>query len=147
MKTNSNNTASGVTKKVTMKKVAINAKPVQITSEQEPEKDLAEPKRKVIKVIKGKKAVETSKEVKPAAKKAGEPKKGKIAKTTEPIEVKLKYKYPEDTGESLTRKKFRHDARAKEAEFKKLIAKAKDNPKEFKKLEKEYNDFRTATYK
>ena len=87
----------------------------------------------------------TKKETKKAASKATKaetPKKEKkeAKKASAPREVK--YIYPEGCNSSLEKKKFRADFRAKAKRFEADLAKAKEGTKEYKKISKEYQEYK-----
>lgn len=82
--------------------------------------------------------VETSK------KEEKETKKTKKVSST-PREVK--YTYPEGCNSSLEKKKFRADFRAKVKRFEADLSKAKEGTKEYKKVFKEYQEYKARYIK
>lgn len=76
-------------------------------------------------------------------------KKEKSAKVSkEPIEREVKYLYPDNMEDSMTRKKFRHDSRAKKQKLENDLSKIKDTKsKDYIAKEKELKAFLKATFK
>lgn len=74
-------------------------------------------------------------------------KKDKEVKTIQ-VEREVKYAYPEDIQDSMSRKKFRHECRAKKQRFENELGKIKDKKsKEYLAKEKEYKAFLSVTFK
>ena len=75
-------------------------------------------------------------------------KKEKKETKTIQVEREVKYAYPEDINDSMTRKKFRHECRAKKQRFENELGKIKDKKsKEYLAKEKEYKAFLSVTFK
>lgn len=89
---------------------------------------------------------ETKKEA-PKVTKTKTPQKEKkeVKKTSTPREVK--YTYPEGCNSSLEKKKFRADFRAKVKRFEADLSKAKEGTKEYKKISKEYQEYKAQYLK
>lgn len=92
----------------------------------------------------------TKKETKKEAPKVTETKtpqkeKKEAKKVSTPREVK--YTYPEGCNSSLEKKKFRADFRAKVKRFEADLSKAKEGTKEYKKISKEYQEYKAQYLK
>ena len=137
-------------KTIKVKKANAEAKveePVKTSKTKKATKKVEEPKVEEKKKKGAKIPIQVKEKVEEVDSKKKTSKKDKEVKTIQ-VEREVKYAYPEDIQDSMSRKKFRHECRAKKQRFENELGKIKDKKsKEYLAKEKEYKAFLSVTFK